>query len=262
MEKNNNLVALKILMIIGLMLMLVVNMLANILPIGGVNSGEVSDSYPNLFAPAPITFMIWFLIYVLLIIFILYTLGVFKGSNNELIGKIGIPFIFSCVFNAAWIFSWHYKIIWLSMILILAIFISLLVIYIRINKFKLECKEKWFVRLPFSIYFGWLTVATVGNVATMLVSFNLRGYGLSQPVWMIIIAIIAAIIGIATTLVKKDTFYGLVFIWAYAGILIKHLSSSGFNGEYMGVIITVCVALLLFVISSVIAAVRYWRKKA
>ena len=178
MESMQNTMAIKIIAAISYLVMVVVNWLAASLPINGVTPGEVSDSYPNLFAPAGLTFAIWGLIYLLLAIFIVYQLGNSHGNTNpakaELLRNIGVLFSISSLANSAWIFSWHYRIIPLSMLLMAVLLICLIMINQRLAKEKLRASEKFFIRLPFSLYFGWITVATIANATVLLVSPELE----------------------------------------------------------------------------------------
>ncbi|MBU3161462.1 tryptophan-rich sensory protein [Clostridium frigoris] len=249
MCKEREVKVLKTFTVLSFILMITVNALANILPINGITSGGVSDSYPNLFAPAGATFAIWGLIYLLLAGFVVYQLGLFKGTDNKALVKlIDGYFIISSLANATWIFSWQYKVIPLSMILIIILLVCLIKINGRINSLELTKKEKLFVKLPFSVYFGWLTVATIANATTLLVSLGWNGWGLSQPVWTIIILLVGLIIGMTTTIKNKDIPYGIVIFWAYLGILNKHVSSNGFAGQYHGIITTLIISLVIIFI--------------
>jgi hypothetical protein len=250
MNKENK-TMIKILVGVAYLGMIGVNALANILPINNMTTGDISNKYGNLFAPAAITFSIWALIYFLLAAYVVYQFGFFQKdrgiSKDKLFGDIGIYFIISSFINSLWIFSWHYNLIWLSAILISILLFCLIKIANILKKENLSIKDKFFIKTPFSIYFGWITVATIANITTFLVSINWNGFGLSNPFWTIIILIIGSIIGIIRMTKDNDLAYGLVFIWAYLGILIKHLSSIGFDGEYKNIIITVifCMSLLL-----------------
>lgn len=251
---TNKNVGLKLLITITFIVMIIVNALANILPFNGVSTGEVSDSYPNLFAPAGITFSIWGLIYALLALHTLYQLGLFRGkekANNTLLGKIGIIFSLTSLANSAWIFSWHYKIIPLSIILIVIILAGLIYIANILSTQNLKLREKLMIRLPFSVYLGWITVATIANATTLLVSIGWDGFGISESTWTIIVVTLGMIIGTSTTIRLKDIAYGLVLIWAYAGILYKHLIASGFSGQFPGIIISVSICILLFIIVNI-----------
>jgi hypothetical protein len=265
MEHGKNTTALKLLVAVTFIAMVTVNALANILPINGVNTGQVSNSYPNLFAPTGLTFIIWGLIYLLLAGYTLYQFGLFrdkgKPAHEPLLRKTGLVFSLSSVANAVWIFSWHYKIIPLSMALMAVILICLIVIMRGIYSQDLSRREKLFVRLPFSVYFGWITVATIANATALLVDLKWNGFGIGEPVWTIIIVIIGMLIAVANIEKNKDIAYGLVVLWAYAGIVIKHLSADGFAGHYPEVIIAVgiCMAMLIVAFAYVIVSQRRGR---
>ncbi|MBN2878439.1 MAG: tryptophan-rich sensory protein [Clostridia bacterium] len=245
--------------------MVAVNALANILPINNIGTGTVSDSYPNLFAPAGITFSIWGVIYLLLLLFVLYSFGAFKGKgghSTDAVHRIKMCFALSSVANTAWIFAWHYQKIGISLILMLAIFASLTLAYVRINSKALTKKERAFVRVPFSVYYGWITIALIANVTTYLVSIGWNGFSIAQPIWMIAVVIVGLLIT-GTVIIKfKDVSYALVAIWAYVGILIKHTSASGFGGAYTGVIIAVSAALAALAAAAMIAANKTFKRKA
>lgn len=253
--KEQKFMVLKVINAVTFIGMVTVNALANILPINGIGTGDVSDTFPNLFAPAAITFSIWGVIYLLLALFLLYSFGVFKGSD-ESIKRINLCFALSSIANTAWIFAWHYKKIGVALILMVVIFTTLMLTYIRIRKETLTKKEKIFVSVPFNVYFGWITIATIANVVAYLVSINWNGFTINEPIWMIAIVVVGLLIAGATILKNKDIAYGLVIIWAYAGILIKHVSSAGFNSEYLGVIITVSVSIILLVASTILTGIK------
>lgn len=247
----------KIFVVITFIVMIVVNVLANSLPINGVDTGVISDSYPNLFAPAGITFAIWGLIYLLLALFTFYQLGIINKNDEistELLNKVGILFSISSIANTIWIFTWHYQVIWLSIVFMLVILISLIKIVNAIKEERLSSKEKFFVKLPFSIYFGWITVATIANATTLLVSLNFKGFGISETIWTVLIIIIGAIIGIITLLRNRDYFYGLVIIWAYFGIIIKH--TTVFNSMYPAVIIAAIISIVFLITADIYAITK------
>lgn len=242
--------SIKLLVGITYIMMIAVNGLANALPINGMNTGAVSDAYPNLFAPAGITFSIWGLIYILLAIYTLYQAGLFQRKEGEgngaLLNRVGLLFSLSSLANAAWIFAWHYQMIPLSVILMTAILLFLIMINQAIDKEQLSLKEKFLICLPFSVYFGWITVAMIANVTTLLVSTGWGRFGLAESTWTILLLIVGVVLGGFTTVKTKKLGYGCVLIWAYFGIWIKHTSESGFSGQYGSVITTVLVCLALF----------------
>ena len=133
----------------------------------------------------------------------------------------------------------------------LLLLITLIKINLSIKEEKLSTKEKFFIKVPFSIYFGWITVATVANVTTLIVSFNFNSYVLSEPLWAVLIIIIGAIIGCITLLRNKDYFYGLVIIWAYIGIVIKHLTV--FNSLFTSIIVTTVICIIITILATIYA---------
>ncbi len=247
---------------LAFIIMVTVNALANGLPIAGKDTGAISDAYPNLFAPQGLTFSIWGVIYLLLLFFTLYLVGIIKHEENEnkvkMLDKIGLLFIISSLANASWIFAWHYEIIPLSLVLMLVLLVSLILKIKTLATYTLTSKEKFFVRLPFSIYFGWITVATIANVTILLVSLGWNGWMISDTLWTVLVLIVGTLIGLATTLRFKDMAYGLVFIWAYAGIWMKHLKPGpeGFNNAYPSIITTAIIGIVLFALAVIFLFVK------
>jgi hypothetical protein len=250
-EGKKNLM-LKIAVLLTYLVMIVVNALAGILPINGLDTGQVSDSFPNMFAPAGITFSIWGLIYILLALYTLYQFGLFqqgKGvSREDLIAKIGPLFALSSLVNAAWIFAWHYLIIALSLLLMLALLALLMRINLVLVKEQLNARDNFFIRLPFAVYFGWITVATIANVTSLLVFSGWNQFGLSAVVWMLIIVPVGAVIGLLSMIRFKSMAYGFVIIWAYIGIVIKHTSAAGFAGQHPAVITATVICLVALLV--------------
>ncbi len=225
---------LAILNTIGLLGVLFINYLANALPINGLTTGELSDSYPNVFVPAGITFSIWGIIYGFLIAFIVYQFVKqdFKTIKKQhFLSRISLLFFFNCLANVSWILFWHYEMILFSLLTMLVILGSLILIYLRldIGKRKVPNQKKWLVHIPFSIYLGWITVATIANVTAVLVDFNWNGFGITERIWAVIMIFIATFIGFNIHTARKDNAFLLVLIWAFIGIVIKRSGISGYT---------------------------------
>jgi hypothetical protein len=210
-------------MILSLILVLVVNFLANFLPINGVTTGEVSDQFPILFVPAGYVFSIWGLIYVALIAFVIYSMTP-KGLANQQIDSIAWWFVASNLFNTAWIFLWHYQQFTLTLIPIFGLLISLIAIYVklRIGIQKRSLSESLLVSLPFGIYLGWATVAVVANVAQALYNLGWNGAPLTAPIWTVIMLGVASLLGVLMIFLRHEIAYPLVLVWAFIGIWVKH----------------------------------------
>lgn len=250
--------ALSILNLIGFIFVVIVNGLANALPINNKTTGALSDQYPNLFVPAGLTFSIWGLIYLLLAIFVVYGIvKAFKSDNNgSFIDRIGIFFFLTCIFNAGWIFAWHYQIVPLSMLLMLLLLACLIAIYLRlsIGKSKATNQEKYIIHLPFSVYLGWITVATIANATALLVDANWNTFGLGEQFWTVSVIVVAIIIALTAIFQRRDIFYGLVVDWALAGILIKRLAVD--PTPYYSILITVIAGLILISLAVIFQIIK------
>jgi hypothetical protein len=148
------------------------------------------------------------------------------------------------VVNTAWVFAWHYDLILLSAVLIVTILVCLALITSTVRRSNPTGRQRWFVSVPFSVYFGWTTVAVVANVTVLLVSVGWGGFGLPAAVWATIMVLVAMTIGTLTLVRNRDVAYGLVLIWAFAGILLRQVSEDGLDGRYPGIIVAALVALV------------------
>ena len=211
----------------ALVVTLVVNALANALPLNGQTTGEISDRFRVLFVPAGYVFSIWGLIYLGLIAFTIYQALPGQRENPRL-RRIGYLFALASLANSVWIFLWHYEAFILTVIAMLTLLLSLIAIYLRldIGRARVSAIENWVVNIPFSIYLGWITVATVANVTAVLAYLNWNGFGINQTAWAVAMLAIAASIACAMMIVRADLAYMLVIIWAFVGIAVKQASTS------------------------------------
>jgi len=209
--------------ILSILITLVVNGLANALPINGQNTGEISDRFQVYFVPAGYVFSIWGLIYLGLIAYAIYQALPSQRENHRL-RAIGWPVVLTGIANSVWIFFWHYELFLLSIIAMLTLLISLIVIYIRlgIGRMITSRSETWFVQVPFSIYLGWITVATVANATSLLDYLKWDRFGLAPELWMGIILVVVVLIDVIMNFSRYDVAFTLVILWALAGIGIKH----------------------------------------
>ncbi len=212
----------QIIIILTTLVTLSVNGLANSLPINGVTTGEISDRFNTYFVPAGYVFSIWGLIYLGLIAFTIYQ-ALPAQQEDPRLEKIGWWVVLANLANAAWIFAWHYQIFALTLVLMVALLISLLMIYqgLDIGQTQVDAVDKWVIRLPFSIYLGWISVATIVNTSDVLDFFKWGQFGISDEIWMIIILAVVAMLGWAMSLRRGDVAYLAVLLWALAGIGVK-----------------------------------------
>ena len=211
--------------------MLVMNYLANALPLNNKTTGELSDSFPNLFVPSGLTFSIWGVIYIMIII---YCVVQFTGSDKEVISNISWLFGISCILNALWIVFWHYGKIPLSLLVMLGILITLIYINISIRNSTFGI-----IKASFGIYLGWICIATIANVTALLVNLNWNGFNISEEIWTMIMIFAGTMIVAITIYQLKNPFIGLSVIWAFIGIAIKR------HDDYRSVFLSAIIALIL-----------------
>ncbi len=224
--------------------MIVMNYLANALPLNNKTTGELSDSLPNLFVPAGITFSIWGVIYLLLAA---YTVVQFTAKDQQVIGNIGWIFAVSCILNALWIVTWHYQRLPLSLLVMACLLVTLIYINIQIRDLPFGI-----IKASFGIYLGWICIATIANITALLVQYNWNGFGIPEAAWAIIMISTGALIVSVALYQLENPFIGLSVIWAFIGIFLKR------QGDYRAVAVTAIVALIIV---TIITLLGFFRKR-
>jgi benzodiazapine receptor len=230
--------------IIAFIVTVAVNVLAGSTTLlNGVTSGEVSDMYPTLVTPAGFTFSIWGIIYVLLLVFIVYQ-ALPKNRDKAFLNQISILFALSGVLNISWLFLWHYELVKYSLILMLALLATLISIYLRldIGKVTVSLKERLAVHLPFSVYLGWISIATIANVSVALTAIGWDGLGFEPFFWAVIIIYVALLLTAAVLATRKDIAFSLVVVWALIGILAN-------QSEHPSVVLTSELGIVLILVA-------------
>jgi len=241
--------------VVATFLTIIINSLSNTSLIGANTVGEISDVYPTFFTPAGYVFAIWGIIYALLLVFSIYQ-AFPKQQNAPFLEKISIYYILCSVANIIWIVLWVNNYILFSTILMFLLLISLIIIYRRVDSIgtQMSLRENLAVLLPFSVYLGWITVASIGNVAVTLVSLNWNGWGLSEISWTILMIGVAIAVTLIMIVRKRDIGFSLVLIWALVGILVK-------QSEMQDIVLTAGSGAVLIAIALVIQAVRSLRQE-
>jgi hypothetical protein len=198
---------------------IVVNVLANALPLNGLNTGEISNRFQVYFVPAGYVFSIWGLIYIGLLVYMVYQ-ALPSQKENPCLQATGWWVALGGVANSAWIFLWHYEHFAWTLAAMFLLLASLIMVYLRlgIGRTKATVAETWAVRIPFSIYLGWITVATVANITAVLDFIKWNGFGLAPETWMVIILAAVFIIAALMSFTRRDIAYAAVILWALAGI--------------------------------------------
>jgi hypothetical protein len=211
----------------ALSVLLAINILASVLPLNGQNTGEISDRFKVYFVPAGYVFAIWGIIYIGWIAFAIYQ---FRAAQKESprLRNLGYLFALSGIFNAAWLFCWHYNIFGLSVLVMLTLLGLLIASYLKLNvgHTSVTTAEKWSVDVPFSVYLGWITVATVANVTDYLYFINWTGFGIAPQIWAVIMLVIASVLALAMMVTRRDSGYVFVLVWSFAGIAQKQADTA------------------------------------
>lgn len=208
--------------ILSVVLALTVNVLASVLPLNGQNTGEISDRFQVYFVPAGYVFAIWGIIYIGWIAFAVYQ-ALPAQKESPRLRRLGYLFALSGIFNAAWLFTWHYNIFGLGVLVMLSLLGLLIASYLRLDvgRAPVSNTEKWCVDIPFSIYLGWISVATIANITDWLYFVGWDGLGLAPQAWAVIMLVIASLLGLVMALARRDVAFLLVFVWSFAGIAVK-----------------------------------------
>jgi hypothetical protein len=216
-------VRLLILNVVTLLATLVMNWLANTLPLNGRTTGQISDAFSaNVFAPAGYVFAIWGVIYLGLIAFVAYQFTP-AGRLSPAVRRVGGWFALSNIANALWIVFWHYEIFAATMVAMVVLLVSLCAIVARLGipSSARSVGDRWLVYLPFSVYLGWISVATIANAAIFLLDLGWDGRPLSPPIWGLLLLGVATGLGAWMVLRRGDTAYVAVLVWAFVGIAVK-----------------------------------------
>ncbi len=238
--------------IAALVVTLILNTLATTLPLGGRTTAEISDSFNILFVPAGYVFSIWGFIYLALIGFAVFQ-ALPAQQNNRAVRATGWWFGVTCVANSVWILLWQYGYYLLTLAMMLTLLASLMVIYRRLAASgNPDTATRWLVYFPFSLYLGWISVATVANVSAALVVVGWDGSPLSAVSWTVVMIAVVAALSLLVSYRHRDLTYASVIVWALIGILVKQTA-------YASIVAACGIAIGAIVLG---AAVFHWRKPA
>jgi len=217
----------QIAVVLSSLLTIVVNSLANALPLNGQTTAEISDRFVVYFTPAGYVFSIWGVIYIGLVAFTIFQ-ALPSQRENPRLRAIGWWMVAGSLANSAWIFFWHYEVFPLTLVVMLALLVSLIVSYLRIrqNQVGITTAERLTVQVPLSIYLGWITVATTANITSLLDFWKWNAWGISSITWLWIVLGVVVILTGVMTLTQKDIVYDLVILWSVAGIGVKHAGTA------------------------------------
>ncbi len=209
--------------LLAILATILVNFLANFLPLNGLTTGEISGRFAVYFTPAGYVFSIWGVIYLWLLAYAIYQLAPAQ-RNDEYLQRIGWLFAYSCAANVAWLFLWHYLLFPLTVLAMLALLLLLIAIYLRLDRGRsaVSPATKWAAQIPFSIYLAWISVATIANVTVLLDYWDWSGWGVPAQAWFVVMLATGLAIAFAAAHPRRDIAYAAVIAWAYLGIAVKN----------------------------------------
>ncbi|PSP15717.1 MAG: hypothetical protein BRC58_11220 [Cyanobacteria bacterium QS_8_64_29] len=200
-----------------------VNVLANVRPIGGLTLGQISNQlFGNvLITPADYAFAIWGVIYVGLFGFAIYQALPSQAAQRPL-RRLGYGVVAASLAQIGWVFLFQLRFFGGSFLAMLAILLPLARIYRRLHRERLTQPQRWFVRIPLSVYLAWISVATLVNAAVALVALGWEGGGIAPEVWTAIAMAVAAALALIAAWRNRDVAFVGVVMWALAAITIRH----------------------------------------
>jgi hypothetical protein len=247
-----------------------VNALANILPLNGVNTGVLSDEIPNLFVPAGLTFAVWGLIYLLLTVLVVcvFFIGITGKFASAWTPVDSLLFIVNALANISWIFAWHWRLVPLSLAIMLVLLGTLIALSERIslkkmpgNSLSSDSGEKtpailrFGLSVPLHVYLGWICVATIANVTALLVTIGWDGFGLDPRIWTVLVILAGLAVALLLAIRRNMAAAPLVVVWAYAGIVIKRISLGEINDPavWLSAVLSASVILVVLAVRALIA---------
>jgi hypothetical protein len=212
----------QIVVVLTVLATITINILANALPINGLNTGQISDQFQVYFVPAGYVFSIWGLIYIGLIAYAFYQ-ALPAQKDNPRLQATGWWVVLGGLANSTWIFLWHYQQFVGTLGAMFILLATLIAVYLRLGtgRTKVSAAETWAVRVPFSIYLGWISVATIANVSDVLDYLKWDQWGFSDGTWMLGILLAVVVIAGLMSFTRRDIAYTAVILWALAGIGVK-----------------------------------------
>lgn len=248
--------------IIAFVFAFMISMLGQTDVIGGYNMAEISDKYESGITPADFTFSIWSVIYIALsVMTIFHLVQAFKQPEDYITNRelklIGGVFALNQFVISLWVYTWLNDMPGVSLALLLVQFFTLYVIdrRLRLLNPKKGNISLFITQLPLSIYFGWITVATLANFAAWLISLGwLANPSLNLYVSYALL-MVAAMMGLVVVYFKHNIFYGIVIIWAIYGIIMKVMERG--EAHYHSLVYLGAFGIILILLAIIKTAVSY-----
>jgi benzodiazapine receptor len=229
--------------VLSILATLAVNILANALPFNGLTTAQVSDQFHVYFVPAGYVFAIWGLIYIGLIAYAVFQ-ALPSQRENPRMRKTGYLVAVAGLANCVWLFLWHYEQFLLTLIAMISLLVLLILVYLNLGtgRTQVSTAERWAVQVPFSVYLGWITVATIANVTDVLYYLNWNGFGIAARDWTLVLFAAVIVIAGLMSLTRRDVAYNLVIVWALVGIAVKQAAAKSLMiASLAAAVLVICV---------------------
>ena len=202
---------------------LVLNYLANQLPLGGVTQRELAAEYQLLLTPAGYAFSIWGVIYLGLVVYIV-SQALPQTRSEQQIRSLDKPFRISCFCNMGWLFAWHHRAVTISVFLMLGLLLSVAWAYRSLDKERGRYRRssEWIIERTFSLYLGWVSIAMTLNLSIFFSQLGWSGLPLTPQTWATLLLVLLSILFLALAIPRRDFALLFVLAWAALGIFVKN----------------------------------------
>lgn len=193
-------------------------------PTGKTIASLANTTYSDaLFTPANYAFAIWGIIYCGLIGFSFYQLTL--SPQHYAFARQARPWLIAaCVVQSFWVYAFLLQSLILSTILMVALLLAIVRCYtaLEVGKRRLTGWGRWLLHYPFSIYLGWISVATIVNVAITLKQQGWNAGGIPEPIWTVAMMGIATLLAVAMQQQRHDRLFVAVVIWALIALIVRY----------------------------------------
>lgn len=229
---------------------LITNVITKVIPIKGVITGSITPKINIYFIPANYAFSIWSLIYLGLILYTVYQALPAQRTNPKL-QSIGWFYIASSFMISAWMLFFLYEIYLFTMLTMIGLLILLVAVYekLDVGREVVSRGMRYLVHVPFSIYLGWITLATFGNISNFLQVQGWSGIGITPKIWAVVLMVATIVIAELTAFNRQDLAYLAVFVWAFIGIAVHH---KGVSPVFEAACVSAAIVIIITVVTLIV----------
>jgi len=201
---------------------------------GRLNLSKNENFHDPPIVPASYAFSIWGLIYLASLAFTIYQI-LPQQTYDTLLKDIRLFILISFFGTSLWLVFAKLKWVWVCFACILIILfglgISFYVISFHFSDISVKSdpttSETLLLIAPISIFFGWITVATIANLAVALKGSQIMSDGISEVIWSVILLLVASTGACLVIYYSKgNLWYACTILWAFFAIVIANLKKT------------------------------------